>query len=107
VSTPNPDDLLDVFTILSVALIAAAPTIYAAKAHRTSQAVLSQTKNGHTVPMREDLDRVIQAIDKLATDVHSLRHELADEESRRREHVAELRDDMHRRMSEVHRRLKD
>lgn len=102
---PDPENWLDVLTILAVALIAAVPAVFAAKANRTSQAVLSQTKNGHVRPMREDLDRVIAAIEALSHDVTAIRRDLADEEDRRRDHVAELRDETRRRFEEIHRRI--
>lgn len=104
---PDPENWLDVLTIIAVALIAAVPAVFAAKAHKTSEAVLSQTKNGHQVPMRQDLDRVIAAIEALSHDVTAIRRDLAAEEDRRRNHVAELREEVHRRIEEVHRRLKD
>jgi len=110
---PNPDDWMDVITIIAVALIAGVPSWFAIKAHKTSTEVLHQTRNGHTTPMRQDLDRAIDSIDRLGHDVAGIRKDLADEEDRRRAHVREvhtsvqeLRDDVQRKLDDLHARLK-
>lgn len=97
----NPDSWMDVFTIVFGVTMTTVPSWFAIKAHRTSAAVLSETKNGHTTPMRADLDRVIEAIDRMSHDITAIRHGLADEEDRRRAHVQEV----HQRIDELHRRI--
>ena len=120
---PNPDDWMDVITIIAVALIAGVPSWFAIKANKTSTEVLNQTRNGRcrktnapvrrTTPMRQDLDRAIESLDRLGHEVSGIRTDLADEEDRRREHVREvhisvqeLRDDVQRKLDDLHARLK-
>lgn len=93
---PNADSWMDVITILTAVAMMSVPSWFAIKAQRTSAAVLSQTKNGHSVPMREDLDRAIAAIEALAHDVKSLRTDLAMEEDRRRVQIQDLALDVDR-----------
>ena len=105
----NPDNLLDLVSqfllIIGGLLIAIVPSWFAARAHKTSVAVLSETRNGHSTPMRADLDRVIESIERLSHDVTAIRRDLADEENRRRDHVAELRDELHRKVNDLHRKF--
>ena len=105
----NPDGWLDIISQVLLVVgglgIAIVPSWFAARAHKTSQAVLSETRNGHATPMRADLDRVIESIERLSHDVTAIRRDLADEETRRRDHVAELRDELHRKVDDLHRRF--
>lgn len=105
----NPDNWLDlasqILLILGGLAIAIVPSWFAARAHKTSVAVLSETRNGHSTPMRADLDRVIDAIDRLSHDVTAIRRDLADEEDRRRSHVTELRDEMQRKVDDLHKKF--
>ncbi len=93
---PNVDSWMDVITILLAVAMMSVPSWFAIRAHKTSEAVLTQTKNGHTVPMREDLDRAISAIEALANDVRSLRADVANEENRRRTQIQDLASDVDR-----------
>ena len=87
-----------------VILVAAIPGYMAArKNHKGIKEIKEQVVNGHTEPMRTDLDRVIVAIDNLAKDVTGLRRDLADEEERRRDHIAELRDEVNRKLGAIKR----
>lgn len=106
-SIPEINGWLDAVVVIAVALIAGVPSWFAIKAHRTSTEVLHQTRNGHTTPMRADLDRAIESIDRLGHDIAAIRKDLHDEEDRRRDHVAELREEVHRRITELHRRFDD
>ena len=105
----DPDSYLDlvsqVLLILGGLSIAIVPSWFAARAHKTSVAVLSETRNGHSTPMRADLDRVIDAIDRLSHDVTAIRRDLSDEEDRRRSHVTELRDEMQRKVDDLHKKF--
>lgn len=110
---PEINGWLDAAVVIAVALIAGVPSWFAIKAHKTSTEVLHQTRNGHTTPMRQDLDRAIESIDRLGHDVSAIRRDLADEEDRRRNHVREvhisvqeLRDDVQRKLDELHARIK-
>ena len=77
--------------------VAAVPAHFARKNHEAIQTVNRKTdtivgnvQNGHTEPLRADLDRAIQAVDDLAHDVRGIRTDLAMEEDRRLRDVAEL-----------------
>lgn len=104
---PNPDSWMDVLTILAVAAMASVPSWFAIKAAKSSESVRKQVVNGHAdaPPMRADLDRVIAALDRLGSDVQAIRKDLREEEERRRDHVGELREELHRRISDLHDRL--
>lgn len=105
----NPDGYLDlisqVLLIVGGLAIAIVPSWFAAKANSTAQKLDKSISNGHATPMRADLDRVIDAIDRLSHDVSAIRRDLADEETRRRDHVAELREELHRKVDDLHRKF--
>lgn len=110
----NPDGWVDLVSQLLLIVgglaIATVPTwLVAARSHKGVQRIEAQVINGHAgaPPLRADLDRVIAAIDRLANDVTAIRRDLADEEARRRDHVTELREEVQRRISEIHRKLGD
>lgn len=95
-------DVLDhVLVIAGAIALAAVPTIFSARTHKSikteTKVIRDQLVNGHNAPMREDLDRAIAAIESLAHDVQGLRRDLAAEEDRRRVQISELRDDLDRR----------
>ncbi len=92
----NPENLLDVFTIIMVALIAAVPSWLAARNHKTIKDIKNQVVNGHTSPLRDDLDRALAAIESLAHDIKSLRADVAMEESRRMAQIQDLASDVDR-----------
>lgn len=94
---PNPDNWLDVFTILAVALIAAVPSWLAHRNHKVVKDIKDQVVNGHENPMRFDLDRAISAIADLADDVRNLRKDLMAEEDHRRVQISDLRDEIEHR----------
>lgn len=104
----NPDNWLDlvsqVLLIIGGLSMAIVPSIYAAKAHRTGVEVLSETRNGHKVPMRQDLDRAIAAIEAISEDVRGLRRDLLAEEEHRRLQIQDLRSDLDHRTGK-HRRI--
>jgi hypothetical protein len=99
----NPDNWLDlvsqILLILGAIGIAVVPSVIAARSHKSIARVEQSVSNGHTgVPMRADLDRAIAAIEALAQDVRNLRHDISEEQSLRREVIAELRDDFNRKL---------
>lgn len=91
-------DILDHIWIgLVMIAVAGVPAYFAARSHKAIQTVnakadtlVGNVQNGHTVPLRADLDRVIAAVDDLTQDVRGLRQDLAMEEDRRRNAVADL-----------------
>lgn len=101
---PDPENLLDVITILAVALIAAVPSWLAARNHKVVKDIKDQVVNGHENPMRFDLDRAIAAIDALGEDVRLLRKDLMAEENHRRLQITDLREELDHRTGK-HRRL--
>lgn len=95
---PNPDNWMDVVTILIATAIVALPSWFAARNHKGIQEVKAQVVNGHTQPLRADLDRVIASIDNLTADVRDLREELTVEANMRRSQIKDLRDDVDHRL---------
>jgi hypothetical protein len=101
----NPDNWMDVFTILAVALIAAVPSWLAHRNHKVVKEIKGQVVNGHAdTNLRNDVDRAIAAITDLAQDVRNLRKSLMDEESHRRLQISDLRDELDHRTGR-HRQL--
>jgi hypothetical protein len=91
-------NLLDhLLLITGAVLVAAIPSWFSARNHKGIQEVKDQVKNAHSTNLRDDLDRAIVAIEDLSHDVRGLREDLAAEEGRRRQQVAELREDLNRR----------
>lgn len=99
-SIPNPDNWMDVFTILAATAMVAIPSWFAHRNHKDLKEVVYQTKNQHDTNLRDDVDRAINAIEKLGQDFRGMRQDLAAEENRRRSEVAELE----RRITQVSRR---
>jgi hypothetical protein len=98
------DLIANLWVGLVVIAVAAIPGYMAArKNHKGIKEIKEQVVNGHTEPMRTDLDRVIAALDALAKDVTGIRRDLADEETRRRDHIAELRDEVNRKLGAIKR----
>lgn len=87
---PNPDSWMDVLTILAVAGMAAVPSWAALRNHRgikemkaESQAIRENVINGHSTPMRGDIDalaeqvaRIAENQDRAATHLDGLRDEV-------------------------------
>jgi hypothetical protein len=53
---PDPNSWMDVFTILAATAMVAIPSWFAARNHKSIKKVTDQVVNGHTTPMRADLD---------------------------------------------------
>jgi hypothetical protein len=84
-------DLFDHFIVVAGAiLLAAVPSWFAHRNHKDLKEVVYQTKNQHDTNLRDDVDRAIDAIEKLGQDFRGMRQDLAAEENRRRSEVAEL-----------------
>ena len=102
---PNPDSWADVITIVIVTLIVAGPTWIAARAqqkirevHQTVAVVKEQVVNGHSSPLRSDVDEMRTALSSLRDEVRggfsSLRADLAEERSARRDGDVQLREEI-------------
>ena len=101
----NVDSWLDIIANLWVGMVvlglAVIPGYMAArKNHKGIKEIRDQVVNGHAdaPPLRTDLDRVIASLDALAKDVTGLRRDLDDSENRRRDQIAELRDEVNRKL---------
>lgn len=107
---PAVDNWLDLIGNVWIGLVliaaAAVPSWFAARNHKSLNEVRDQVKNGHTTPLRVDLDKALYAIESLAHDVRGLRSDLASEEDRRRQQYGELRSDLDERIGR-HRKLED
>lgn len=121
----NPENWLDVVSqvllIVGAIAVAAVPSWFSARNHRELQDVKNQVVNGHKSPLRADLDKVLERLDRMSHSIQDidsgvkvLRAELLDEEIRRRENVRELHSDLERNrqfmqsgMSHIERRLHD
>ena len=101
------DVISNIWIGLVLIAVAAVPTMLTLRNHRSilknhdsiaaeAKVIRTQLVNGHTAPMREDLDRVIHAVEALSHDVRALRQDLSSEEDRRRIQINELRDDFDR-----------
>lgn len=102
---PNPDSWSDVVTIIIVTAIVSGPTWLTARAnraikdvHQQVRAVRDQVVNGHTTPMRADMDEMRLAVSNLRDEVRggfsSLRADLTEERSARRDGDIALRAEM-------------
>lgn len=112
---PNPDSWSDVVTIIIVTAIVAGPTWIAARTkrqiddvHQHVRVVKEQVVNGHTSPMRSDLDGMKTdltdarlALSNLRDEVRggfaSVRADLAEERSARRDGDMGLCEEIHNR----------
>ena len=103
---PNPDSWSDVVTIIIVTAIVAGPTWLTARANRAIKGVHQQVSvvreqvvNGHTSPLRSDVDDMRTAVSSLRDEVRggfsSLRADLAEERSARRDGDMSLCEEIH------------
>lgn len=104
-------DFLDhVWIGIVIVLSAAVPSWLAARNHRSIKTIRDNVQNGHKVPMREDLDKMIiavngltQSVKEIADDVSGLRMDLITERDSRKAQVDDLRGDVDR-LAHRHRR---
>jgi hypothetical protein len=100
----NIDSWLDLVANLWVGMVVLGLAIIpgymtARKNNKGIKEIRDQVVNGHgDKPLRLDLDRVIASLDALSKDVTGLRRDIADEENRRRDQIAELRDEVNRKL---------
>lgn len=97
---PDPENWLDVLTIIAVAIIAAVPSWLAARNHKTIQAVKDQVVNGHTTPMRADIDLMREDLasmrDEMRGGFTAIRNDLNEERTARRSGDDMIRDEINR-----------
>jgi septation ring formation regulator EzrA len=74
----NPDSWMDVFTILAVSAMVAIPSWFAARNHKSIKKVTDQVVNGHTTPMRADLDSMKATLDEIHTDMRGVKTDISD-----------------------------
>lgn len=77
-SIPNPDGLLDAITILLATLIVAVPSWLSVRNHKALQRMDKSISNGHTNPLREDVDDIRETLTHIRNDLHSVKSELGD-----------------------------
>lgn len=95
-------DILDhVWIGLVLIAVAVVPSWMAAKNGKGIKKISEQVVNGHTDPLRSDLDKVIATVESIDHGLHSLREELIHEETRRRSAIRELREDFDRRFIDM------
>ena len=89
----NPENALDLLAYawygLVLIAIAAVPSLMAMRNHKSIKEV-SDSVNRRPTALRDDLDRVITAVEALGHDIRGIRTDLQVEEDRRRRDVAEL-----------------
>lgn len=69
---------MDVFTIVAVTAMVAIPSWFAARNHSTLRKVDKSISNGHTSPLRMDLDEVRDTLKQIRADLHAVKSELGD-----------------------------
>lgn len=79
-----------------VVTAAAVPSWLAHRNHATIRDIKNQVVNGHTSPLRADLDKALAAIEALAHDITALRQDLLTERDSRKAQVDDLRGDVDR-----------
>jgi hypothetical protein len=69
---------MDVFTILAATAMVAIPSWFAARNHKSIKKVTDQVVNGHTSPMRADLDQMRDTLNEIHTDVRLVKTDISD-----------------------------
>ena len=75
---PDPNSWMDVFTILAATAMVAIPSWFAARNHKSIKKVTDQVVNGHTTPMRVDLDTMKSTLDEIHTDIRGVKTDISD-----------------------------
>jgi len=75
---PDPNSWMDVFTILAATAMVAIPSWFAARNHKSIKKVTDQVVNGHTSPMRADLDQMRDTLNEIHTDVRLVKTDISD-----------------------------
>ncbi len=77
-SIPNPDSWMDVATIIIVSLIVAVPSWLSLRNHKQLARMDKSISNGHTSPLREDVDEIRDTLGHIRADIHAVKSELGD-----------------------------
>lgn len=92
----NPDSWMDVFVLLSLAIIAAVPSWAALRNHRSLQQVKDQVVNGHKTAMRADMDAMRDELggmrDEMRGGFAAVRGDISEERLARRAGDDSIRD---------------
>lgn len=75
---PNPDDWMDVLTIIAVSLIIAVPSWLSVRNHRALTKLDKSVSNGHEGPLRADVDEIRDTLTHIREDLHFVKTELGD-----------------------------
>lgn len=75
---PNPDSWMDAITILLATLIVAVPSWFSVRNHKAIQKMDKSISNGHTYPLREDVDMIRDTLTHISNDLHGVKSELGD-----------------------------
>lgn len=95
-------DIIDHIWIgLVLVAVAGIPSWISAKNGKGIQKIQDQVVNGHKSPMRSDLDKVIESLEKMSHSLHVIKEELASEEHRRKQSIMELREELDRKFSDL------
>lgn len=77
-SIPNPDSWMDVATIIIVSLIVAVPSWLSLRNHKQLTKMDKSISNGHTSPLRQDVDEIRDTLTHIRADIHAVKSELGD-----------------------------
>lgn len=77
-SIPNPDSWMDVATIIVVSLIVAVPSWLSVRNHKALTKMDKSISNGHTSPLRQDVDEIRDTLSHIRADIHAVKSELGD-----------------------------
>jgi septation ring formation regulator EzrA len=69
---------MDVLTILAVSAMVAIPSWFAARNHKGISKLDKSISNGHTYPLRQDVDEIRSTLNEIRTDVHGVKSDIAD-----------------------------
>lgn len=75
---PNPDDWMDVLTIVVVSGMIAVPSWLSVRNHKALQKVDQNISNGHTTLLRDDMDGIRDTLTHIRADLHAVKSELGD-----------------------------
>lgn len=75
---PNPDDLMDMITILMVSAMVAVPSWLSVRNHKALQKMDKNISNGHTTLLRDDMDGIRDTLTHIRADLHAVKSELGD-----------------------------
>ena len=75
---PDPNSWMDVFTILAVTAMVAIPSWFAARNHKGISKLDKSISNGHTYPLRQDVDEIRSTLQEIHTDMRGVKTDISD-----------------------------